>query len=688
MTARRPWAWPLVPVYRGALAAKEALRRAGMLRERRLAWPVVSVGSLSAGGAGKTPVVIALVRLLAEHGCVVDVLSRGYGREGKDVELVLPEGEGAARHFGDEPVLIVERTAAPVWVGKDRFAAGQAAEAFRDGNQHGVHVLDDGFQHRKLARDFDVVVVTAEDLQDALLPAGNLREPLAALRRADAVVVREKEAEKLAPRAAGACAGGDAAVDGAADVALPCPARGVWSGAAAVGFLRDRAAGGLCRDAESRGLRRCGCRGVSRSRHLRRARGGAGGSICAQAECDGAGYDGEGCGEASARVARADGARGGAADGGRTGCGFCVPLAGVAGAGAAAGGCVAERTGGAGSVKALRVLIVRVGAMGDVLHALPGVAALRAARPEWTIDWVVDPRWAALLVDGEGRGPVVNQVHLAETKLWSRAPVSWVTARLVLALRAALRERRYDLAVDMQGTLRSGVIAWMSGASRVVGYSDPRESIAAGFYSTKVARRGKHVVEQGAALLGEACGVELSPGQIELPREGWAEAWAEDLVGSRKLCVLAAGGGWGAKHWPVEKYGQLARELRDMGYAVVVNAPRKDDAVAHAAVAASEGAAELVVCNVAGLVALLRRTALLVGGDSGPTHLAAALRVPLVALFGPTDPERNGPWGPGPKRVLRDVASVTSYRHVDGGGPGAGADFGGAGGRGCAGGGR
>jgi heptosyltransferase I len=300
-----------------------------------------------------------------------------------------------------------------------------------------------------------------------------------------------------------------------------------------------------------------------------------------------------------------------------------------------------------------------------VLHALPGVAALRRARPDWVIDWVVDPRWAALLVDEAGGGPVVGRVHLAETKVWSKAPLSGETRRSVMGLRKAMRGEQYDLAVDMQGTLRSGVIAWMSGAGRVVGYSDPREGLAGRFYTEKIARRGVHVVEQGAALVGEACGVELKPVEFELPRVSWAEEWAEDLVGARRVCVLTPGGGWGAKHWPVERYGLLAHDLREMGFEVVVNAPRKDDAVANRAVEASGGAARLVVCNVTGLAALMRRVKLVVGGDSGPVHLAAALGVPLVALFGPTDPVRNGPWGPGVKRVLRDAASVTSYRHVD-----------------------
>jgi len=335
----------------------------------------------------------------------------------------------------------------------------------------------------------------------------------------------------------------------------------------------------------------------------------------------------------------------------------------------------------------MKVLIVRVGAMGDVIHALPAVAALRAARPEWTIDWVVDPRWSPLLVDADGRGPVVNRVHLAETKLWTGRPWSPATLRSVLALRRALRAETYDLVVDMQGTLRSAVIGRMAGAKRFIGYANPRERMARWFYSEAMERmavppglkplsksaldggtvvpplQSSHVVEQGAALLGEACGLELTPAAFALPRQEWAESWAEtEAVISRPLCLLGAGGGWGAKQWPVERYGALAKQLRSLGLDVAVNAPRQDDAVANAVVAASGGAARRIVCNVAGLVALLRRTDLFLGGDTGPMHLAAGLAVPVVALFGPTDPARNGPWGPGQARVLRDASSVTSYK--------------------------
>ena len=310
----------------------------------------------------------------------------------------------------------------------------------------------------------------------------------------------------------------------------------------------------------------------------------------------------------------------------------------------------------------MKILIIRVGAMGDVLHALPTVAALHRARPEWEIDWVITPHWSPLMVNGDGKGPVVRRVQLAETKLWSKAPASPATMRSILNLRSALRGESYDLAVDMQGTLRSAVIGRMSRSGQLVGYSDPRESLAARFYKTKLERKGRHVIEQGAALLGEACGVALEPGGVELPHEEWADHWAAEVVGDRRVCLLAVSAGWAAKCWAVEKYGALAIELKAMGLDVVVNAPRKDDALAAAVVEASGGAARVVVCNVTGLIALMRRAAVLVGGDSGPMHLAAALGIPLVALFGPTDPERNGPRGPGMKIVLRDAASVTSYK--------------------------
>ena len=198
MSIRRAWALPLTPLYWAGLRAKDTLRALGMVATRRLDWPVISVGSISAGGAGKTPVVIALANLLRAHGHSVDVLSRGYGRRSSEtarVDAALPD---SADRFGDEPVLISTATGAPVWVGSDRHAAGLAAERAND--TRSIHLLDDGFQHRRLDRVVDIALVTAEDLSDALLPAGNRREPLSALRRADAILLREEEAGQIQPK--------------------------------------------------------------------------------------------------------------------------------------------------------------------------------------------------------------------------------------------------------------------------------------------------------------------------------------------------------------------------------------------------------------------------------------------------------------------------------------------------------
>lgn len=201
----RPWAYPLVPLYWAGLRLKDALRAARILTTHTLAWPVVSVGSLSAGGAGKTPAVLALTRLLADHGFTVNILSRGYGRTGTSDEQVDTNAPAAASRFGDEPTLLAAELPPPhtVWVGANRFNAGRKAESAltpQPASSKPIHLLDDGFQHRQLARTLDIVLVTAHDLDDTLLPAGNRREPLAALRRAHIVLLREEERPNLAPR--------------------------------------------------------------------------------------------------------------------------------------------------------------------------------------------------------------------------------------------------------------------------------------------------------------------------------------------------------------------------------------------------------------------------------------------------------------------------------------------------------
>jgi tetraacyldisaccharide 4'-kinase len=185
---------PLSAIYGGVVSARNALYDRGVLRTRRLQGAVISVGNLSAGGSGKTPFVLLLGELLAARGIKFDVLSRGYGRKSRGVRLVDPAG--LPQEFGDEPLLLARKLRVQVIVGEDRYEAGRFAES-KFGPQ--FHLLDDGFQHRALARDFDIVLVTPLDATDRLLPAGRLREPLHSLRRADAVVLASGAAAESFP---------------------------------------------------------------------------------------------------------------------------------------------------------------------------------------------------------------------------------------------------------------------------------------------------------------------------------------------------------------------------------------------------------------------------------------------------------------------------------------------------------
>jgi heptosyltransferase-1 len=296
--------------------------------------------------------------------------------------------------------------------------------------------------------------------------------------------------------------------------------------------------------------------------------------------------------------------------------------------------------------------------MGDVLHALPAVAGLRRARPDWAVDWVVDERWQPLL-SADTPGEIRTSIPVP-IRAWKQRPFSAATLKSLLSFKKL--RGQYDLVVDMQGTLRSAVIGYLAGGRTLAGFSDPRETLAATFYGKKIFREGAHVVQQGANLLSQACNVALEITNPQIPHTEWSDSWAADLIADRRIAILSPRAGWAAKQWLPERFGHLSQRLRNMGYTCLVNAPREDDEIALAVVASSNGAAETVVCNVAGLIALVRRSHLLVGGDSGPTHLAAALAIPTVALFGPTSPGRNGPWGMVPTATLRDPASPDTYK--------------------------
>ena len=314
-----------------------------------------------------------------------------------------------------------------------------------------------------------------------------------------------------------------------------------------------------------------------------------------------------------------------------------------------------------------RLLVVRLGAMGDVLHALPAVTALRQAHPSWVIDWVIEPAWCALLTadcnlpnPGLGpRQPVVDRLHLAPVKAWRHHPFDAGTRRGIGALRGALREGRYDAVLDFQGAVRSAAVGRMTGCRRRIGESHPREWAARWLFSEHVATRGVHVIEQDVEIASAVAGDELSPVQPWLPVDPAAEAWCDGLLPAaerRPAVLLNPGAGWGAKRWPLERYAAVARTLAGRGMRVFLNAGPGEEALAEVIREQSGGAALPCHCSLAQLIALTRRVALMIGGDTGPLHLACALGRPVVGIYGPTDPARNGPFG-SPFRVLRSPHS-------------------------------
>ncbi len=288
-----------------------------------------------------------------------------------------------------------------------------------------------------------------------------------------------------------------------------------------------------------------------------------------------------------------------------------------------------------------RILAVRLGAMGDILHALPAVASLKSSFPGSRVTWLVEPKWAALL---EGN-PFVDRVllfHRGSVQEWIR---NW----------RVLRAERFDIAVDFQGLIKSAIAASVSHADRLFGFhsAELRERPAALFYSNRIASRLPHVVEKNLELAAAA-------GASSLLRTFAVPAGQAEGALPESAFVLASPlAGWPSKQWPFEYYGRVGQRLEhELGVPLVFNvAPGMEDRVAGIA------CTRVHVSSVAGLIDATRRAAAVIGVDSGPLHLAAALAKPGVAIFGPTNPARNGPYG-GSIAVLRSPDAVTSYKRA------------------------
>jgi heptosyltransferase-1 len=319
-----------------------------------------------------------------------------------------------------------------------------------------------------------------------------------------------------------------------------------------------------------------------------------------------------------------------------------------------------------------KLLIVRLGAMGDIIHTLPAVAALREAFPDGTLGWIVEERWAELLctLTASRSGPLTperplaNYIHAVNTKAWRHSMASSQTWKQIAAAAREVRSEKYQAAVDFQGAIRSAMIARASHVNTIYGFDRPRETPARSLYTHRVTARGTHIVEQNLSLVEEIAGRALPTPRAIFPRDEFAEQECERRLregGTGKFALLNPGAGWGAKRWPAERYGHLAKELARDEIKSLINFGPGEEELAKSVQEISDGAAEFVACSITQLIALTRRASLFVGGDTGPMHLAAALGVPVVAIFGPTDPARNGPFG-AEDIVLRSPSSQTSHK--------------------------
>ncbi|HTO88249.1 MAG TPA: glycosyltransferase family 9 protein [Thermoanaerobaculia bacterium] len=323
-----------------------------------------------------------------------------------------------------------------------------------------------------------------------------------------------------------------------------------------------------------------------------------------------------------------------------------------------------------------RILLVRLGHLGDIVHGLPSAAALRDLLPGVRIGWVVEQRWTELLAAsgaataaaGTPEKPLVDDLHAVNTGAWRRAPLASASWSAVRQASRDVRAAGYDAVIDLQGLWKSALLARWSGAPVRIGFSRPKEAGVPWLYTRRVKTRRSHVIEQNLELVEGLTGQPTGPVRFALPRDLAAEDWCEQELSrltKGPFAVLSPGAGWGAKLWPAGNFAGLARALaRQAGLTSLVNISPDQENLGKLVESASEGSARTIDCSIGRLVALMRRASLAVGGDTGPIHLAAALGIPVVALFGPTNPERNGPWG-ARATVLRSPASRTSYAHVN-----------------------
>jgi lipopolysaccharide heptosyltransferase I len=314
----------------------------------------------------------------------------------------------------------------------------------------------------------------------------------------------------------------------------------------------------------------------------------------------------------------------------------------------------------------MKILIVRLSALGDIVHALPVLAAIKKAKPDAQVDWLVEDNYQAILALAVGINSRV--VVRAKTGRETRGAIAFRGGRGYLRAVRYLRAQRYDVALDLQGLLKSAVWARVSGARRVIGFDRAhlREELAASFYSESVVPDGSgHVMRKNLSILSA---LQIAPLTPELRLQPIATPEMVKAIqaagGSNGYIVINPGAAWPNKCWPPDRFGVVANALRDRtGLHSLVTWGPQERALAEAVSQASGGAATPAPpTSVSDLAALMQSAALAISGDTGPLHIAAAVGTPIVGLFGPTRPERNGPWEPRDEVISRSETCVCHHK--------------------------
>jgi len=313
-----------------------------------------------------------------------------------------------------------------------------------------------------------------------------------------------------------------------------------------------------------------------------------------------------------------------------------------------------------------RILIIKLSSLGDIVHTLPVLPLLKDGFPEAEICWLVERRHQPLLL----HNPFIDRLITVDTLRWRKKPFSLSTYRELFASIRELRQRKFDLAIDFQGLIKSGLLAFLSGAPLRLGFGkdDLREPWSGIFLNRRRSSSPYevHVIDKNLGLL-HPLGIDSSRVEFPLVFSGEAERYVTEGLSALKIgdfIIINPGGGWRSKRWSTEKYASLGDMVIDqMGYHILLTwGPGERELAMEVASRMRNSPAISFPTDIPQLIALIKRAKLLVGGDSAPLHLAVASGTPVVGIYGPSDPARNGPYNPADIVVRKEVPCAPCYK--------------------------